>query len=270
MKLLVFAAILLAGCANPVHDNDAPANSHTDGPSASPRAEFDRAPNHPPTASHWQSDVEVYGALRAMFHQGQTQSMVNLAGLNKHPNLYAVGALADLSGEVTAYDGQLYLSYPEGKTGRSIAPTSTVEGATLLVTATAAEWTSVTTREAISFDQLDQRIGELAQSAGMDLEQRFPFRIEGGVEDLHYHIIDGSKLQDGGTSHKDHLAASIQVQAGNAQAKLIGFYSKYDERVFTHMGSTTHVHCILEEPLATGHVDHVTLPAGTVVQFPLR
>lgn len=224
----------------------------------------------PQQTSEWISDVEVYGALRAMFHQGQTQSMVNLAGLNKRPGLYAVGALEDLSGEVTAYDGQLYLSYPEGKNGRSLAPTSTTAGATLLVTATAEDWIAVTTGTVIRFDQLDQRIGELAESVGMDLETRFPFRIEGGVEDLQYHIIDGSKLKGGGTSHQDHLAASIQVDAGRTNAKLVGFYSKHDERVFTHMGSTTHVHCVLEQPVATGHVDHVTLPAGTVIQFPLR
>lgn len=219
-------------------------------------------------ATKLDSDVEVYGALKAMFHQGQTQAMVNLAGLNKHPGLYAVGALEHLSGEVTAYDGQLYLSYPEGEHGRTIAPTSTTEGATLLVTASVEEWVSVTTPTAISFAQLDQRIAEMAASTGLDLEQRIPFRIEGKVEQLQYHIIDGSKLKDGGTSHKDHLAASIQVDAGAVDAKLVGFFSKHDQRVFTHMGSTTHVHCIIDQPLATGHVDHVVLPAGTVVQFP--
>ncbi len=252
MKNFLLPAILLVSCAGASEETEAP----TDWP--------------PVTASQWKSDVQVYGALRAMFHQGQTQSMVNLAGLNKHPNLYAVGALADLAGEVTAYDGQLYLSYPKGETGRSIAPTSTVEGATLLVTATASDWISVTTTRSIPFAQLDQQIGALAESVGMDLEQRFPFRMEGRVDDLQYHIIDGSKLKEGGTSHQDHLAASIQVQAGSVDAKIIGFYSKHDERVFTHMGSTTHVHCILERPLATGHVDHVTLPAGSVVQFPVQ
>ena len=34
------------------------------------------------------------------------------------------------------------------------------------------------------------------------------------------------------------------------------------------MGAKTHVHCVLEQPLATGHVDHVDIPAGTTVKFP--
>ncbi len=220
--------------------------------------------------STWTSDIEVYGALKAMFHQGQTQSMVNLAGLNKFPNLYAVGALADLNGEVTALDGQFYLSYPEGKLGRSIAPTSTTDGATLLVTATVREWVGLPTPSEIRFDELDQKIASLAATVGLESNQRFPFRIDAEVEDLQYHIIDGSKLKEGGTSHQDHLAASIQIDAGTTRARLIGFYSQHDERVFTHMGSATHVHCVIEEPLATGHVDHVTIPKGTVILFPLN
>lgn len=53
-----------------------------------------------------------------------------------------------------------------------------------------------------------------------------------------------------------------------ASATLVGFYSESDQGVFTHMGSKTHIHCALDEPLYTGHVDHVTIPAGTTLRFP--
>jgi len=51
-------------------------------------------------------------------------------------------------------------------------------------------------------------------------------------------------------------------------ALLIGFHSTAHHGVFTHMGSDTHIHCIIEEPFVAGHVDHVVLPAGTMVGFP--
>ncbi len=47
-----------------------------------------------------------------------------------------------------------------------------------------------------------------------------------------------------------------------------GFYSQSDEGIFTHMGSKTHIHCVLYDPLASGHVDHVTVPVGTTIKFP--
>jgi hypothetical protein len=42
-------------------------------------------------------EVQVHSALRAMFHEGQTGTMVTLDTMLPNPDLYAVGALADLS-----------------------------------------------------------------------------------------------------------------------------------------------------------------------------
>lgn len=97
---------------------------------------------------------------------------------------------------------------------------------------------------------------------------RYPFVLEGEFEDLQWHVIDASRLTGGASSHEDHQAAAIKSSRERASATLVGFYSEHDQGVFTHMGSNTHIHCVLDEPLATGHVDHVTIPAGTKVKFP--
>lgn len=214
-------------------------------------------------------EVQVYGALRAMFHEGQTGSMVALDELLPNPDLYAVGALADLTGEVTVIQGKVYLSYPEGDDrARTEAPSRTSSGATLLVAAKVSAWSSHTTDRPIRFAELDEEIARLAAAAGMNLDERFPFLLRGHFEDLQWHVIDGSRLADGGTSHQDHLAAASKLGRERASGTLIGFYSLNDQGVFTHMGSTTHVHCVLDEPLAMGHVDHVVIPTGTTIEFP--
>ncbi len=102
----------------------------------------------------------------------------------------------------------------------------------------------------------------------MSLDARFPFFLEGEFEDLRWHVIDGCRLADGGTSHQDDLAASIQTGRDRASATLVGFYSAGDQGVFMHMGSKTRVHCVLETPRATGPVDHVIIAAGTRIGFP--
>jgi len=213
-------------------------------------------------------DVQVHGALRAMFHEGQIGTQVTLDTLLPDPHLYAVGALSDLSGEITIVGGETYLSYPEGDQARTEAVSQPDAGASLLVSARVTAWTSVTTKHPIPFETLDEAIGELAAQAGMDLDRRIPFLLEGEFEDLRWHVVDGTRLPEGETTHVDHLAASVQTALDRATATLIGFYSTGDQGVFTHMGSTTHIHCILEEPLATGHVDHVVIPAGTTIKFP--
>ncbi|HZL86054.1 MAG TPA: hypothetical protein VFD07_11835 [Candidatus Krumholzibacteria bacterium] len=103
----------------------------------------------------------------------------------------------------------------------------------------------------------------------MDVDKRFPFLLVGDFDDLEWHVVDGRRVDAGETTHQDHLLASVQVRRSRASATLVGFYSDKDQGAFTHMGSKTHIHCALDEPLSAGHVDHVTVPAGTTVKFPV-
>lgn len=218
------------------------------------------------------SKVQVHGSLRGMFHEGQTGVMVTLDTLLPDPNLFGLGALADLAGEVTILGGMVYLSYPNDGEGsvRTVAITETDAGAALLVTTDVPIWRSVTIEASIQFEELDEAIATLATTAGMSLDERFPFLLVGTFEELEWHVVDGRRLASGGTSHQDHLAASVQQTLEQTPARLIGFYSEGDQGIFTHMGSKTHIHCVLDEPLASGHVDHVTIPAGTSISFPVR
>ncbi len=239
----------------------------------SPEATKQAAPAEAPAAEAptpaWTGEVQTHGALRAMFHQGQTGAMVSMDALLPNPRLVAIGALADLAGEVTVLDGRTVLSYPDGDGVKAVSPGPADAAATLLVAAEVPAWTSVSLSEPIAWDTFDAQLGALAEKAGMSLDGRFPFLIEGEVSDLRWHVIDGSKLTGGGGSHQDHLAAAVRQQADVATATLVGFYSAHDQGVFTHMGSKTHVHAVMGEPVTTGHVDHVVVPAGAVVRFPV-
>jgi acetolactate decarboxylase len=214
--------------------------------------------------------VQVHGALRAMFHEGQTGTTVTLDSLLPDRDVYAVGALSDLAGEITILAGHAFLSRPDGAgSARTEEVTTSDAGATLLVAAEVDAWQLVSTPRPIPFDQLDEAIAELAVSAGLDPATRIPFLMEGEFDDLRWHVIDGSRLVQGGSSHEDHQAASVREGRDRTWARLVGFYSRGDQGVFTHKGSWTHVHCVVEDPTASGHVDHVVIPAGTTVRFPL-
>lgn len=220
-------------------------------------------------AHFWNREVRVHGALRAMMHEGKTEATVSLDTILPDPDLYAVGALAGLSGEVTVVGGKAYLSYPQGaEATRTDTTRLTNEAATLFVAADVPAWESLRTEHPIRFEDLDESIAKLAAAAGMHIDGRFPFLLEGEFEDLEWHVIDGSRLTAAGASPHDHSSASIKARRDRAEATLIGFYSESDQGVFTHMGSRTHIHCVLDEPLASGHVDHVTIPAGVTVRFP--
>jgi acetolactate decarboxylase len=230
------------------------------------------ATNNPPVADQpglWDGQVQVRGALRAMFHEGQTGAMVSLDSLLPNPDLYAVGALTDLSGEVTVIGGRAYLAYPEEADAMRTETTLRTDAtATLLVASEVPAWNSIVIDREIRFGEIDDEIVKLAAAAGMSPGDRFPFLIEGTFEGLQWHVLDGRRLSGGGSSHQDHLAAAAKARRDRATATLVGFYSASDQGIFTHMGSKIHMHCVLDDPLSAGHVDHVDIPAGITVKFP--
>jgi len=218
----------------------------------------------------WDGEVLVYGALRAMIHDGQVGEMVALDTILPNPNLYALGALADLSGEITVVAGKAYLSYAvDDDSVRTDVSSQPSSGAALLVASDVPAWQTFTVERSIGYEDLEDMLAELAVEAGMNVEERVPFLLRGKFEDLQWHVIEGSRLASHGSSHQDHLEAATKMERDRAMATLIGFFSQNDQGVFTHMGSTIHIHCVLHEPLSTGHVDHVTIPKGATVEFPL-
>jgi acetolactate decarboxylase len=221
-------------------------------------------PDSPPARG-----VQTYGALRTVMHDSRLGAVVQLDTLLPDPQLYAVGALADLAGEITIVGGEAYLAYPvTADSSRTVIRRGEPAAACLLVAGTVAEWISVTTAQEIDWSEIDREIPGLAGPAGIDVAVPFPFLIEGRVRDLEWHVIDGSRLPDGGGSHLAHREAAVRHRLATGQATLLGFHSAQHHGVFTHMGSNTHIHCVTRDPLRSGHVDHVVVPAGTAIHFP--
>ncbi len=215
-------------------------------------------------------ELRTYGALRAIFHEGALDAAVQLQALLPDERLYAVGALSGLRGEVTIVAGVPYASYPAGAASRTESPPARPESACLLVASRVREWKQARIEREVGFADLDEAVAALAAAAGLDTNEAFPFVIEAPLRDLAWHVIDGARLAEGAASHADHQAAAVQHRADEVRATLLGFYSPRDHGVFTHIGSNTHVHAVLDDPPSTGHVDHVTLPAGTVIRLPVR
>jgi acetolactate decarboxylase len=195
---------------------------------------------------------------------------VSLSRLLPDDALYAVGALADMAGEVTVVGGEVYLSRGKDQQPEAEVSEDSDAGAALLVSAHVSAWRLMKTDKAIEFEKLDDAIAALATKAGLDVNGRFPFVVEGRVRELEWHVLAGVPPAGTGESHEDHLQNAAAFRLPNTLATLVGFYSPKDEGVFTHMGSKTHVHVVAGTPAGTGHVDHALILPGATVKFPLR
>lgn len=228
-------------------------------PSASPRVH--RASANPP--------VEIHGALRELMHDRRTGPVVEVSRATGSPDSVAVGALAGLTGEVTVLDGEAWLSYAEADgTARTVRTRTPADSAALLVVGRLpnAQW--VTLEEDVPLAMLADRIEALAQARGVDVSRPVPFTLEGPLQDLAWHVVDGRKLQSGPSSHQAHAAAGVQGQRASTTGVLVGFYSSQHHGIFTHHDSDTHVHVVLAEENASGHVDGVTVGRGARLRLP--
>lgn len=226
------------------------------------------SPSSPSSAPEHPDGVCVFGSFRGLFHEGRTGSEVALGDLLPDPRLYAVGALADLAGEVTIAGGRAYLALSGGDSPRTVVSSSPDAGAALLVAARVPDWRETAVERHVPWEELDDEIERLAASLGLDTDARIPFLIEGDFEDIHWHVVDGARLPPGANSCEDHRAAAAKEARARTRALLVGFYSKSDEGVFTPMGCRTHIHCIVEGPLASGHVDRATVAPGATLKLP--
>jgi alpha-acetolactate decarboxylase len=205
--------------------------------------------------------VRWFGALHEIMHQGRTAAAVRLADVVPGPHAWGLGALEGLNGEVTVLNDSVWLARP-GPDGHAsiekVTPTS--EGAALFVVANVATWREESITERVPVTELDAFLDKrVSRSAGPGAA--VALRIEGPVSSLRWHVVDGSKLQPG-ASHAEHARSAVSGILEQADAVLVGFYSSVHQGVFTHAGSRSHLHVLVESPLISGHVDAVTLEPG--------
>lgn len=211
-------------------------------------------------------EVQVWGSLREIMHEGKTGPAVSLAAVPR-VHSYGVGALSGLRGEILLLDGNAFVS--TARTGGVEVKPAANEQATLLVIAAVPSWKSVPIGAAIAADELDQRLEVLARANGMDVEKAFPLVIDGGQFDVDWHVLDGDKGAPGG-SHADHMRDAVTGQLVGAQATVVGFFSKHHAGVFTHRGQRTHFHVLTADRKVMGHVDRLAVRAGATLRLPAR
>lgn len=201
------------------------------------------------------------GALRDV-QSGDVSGKVPLQEFAGKQNLYAVGPLANLGGEITAIAGKFYIS--RVKNGDVEVDSDLSASASFLVWSEVAAWKpSVPLGAKIdNHAQLEKQLEALATKAGIDTSRPFPFRLKGVVDSVDYHILTPQTRQH----HASHSEGAKRISSKSVDAEIIGFYSKNHEGVFTHKGSFAHLHVVERD--SSGHVDELSLSADVRVSFP--
>lgn len=212
-----------------------------------------------------QFEVQYFGALKNMMHQGDITAKANLEDLKESKNLYALGALENLKGEILILDSKPFIS-AEKNEALSI-DNSFKHKATLLVYSSVKEWKSSNIPDSIiSYEELEKHIAQKAKELAIDVDKPFPFLIKGKAKSFDWHVIN---WKDGDTehSHEKHINSGLNGTATEQEVEILGFYSNKHHAIFTHHSTNMHLHVKTTDNRISGHVDGLTLGKGMTLEL---
>lgn len=224
----------------------------------------------------WDGEMVQFGTMHEAIGEQQHQGRVTLSDLLKRPHFYAVGARENLAGELTILDGVPTVTRVNAEGEPSPVETAPEEmKATLLVGAYVPQWTEHAIEKAISPDDLDKSIAEIAAKSGLDVSKPFVFAIDGVFSDARLHVINGACPMH---ARLNKIALSkdekpFEADLSEVHGTILGVFAKDAVGKVTHPGTSTHMHLQYTEEKSgatlTGHLENIGLSAGSVLYLPL-
>ncbi len=211
-------------------------------------------------------EVEHAGALRNMMHKGDLSAKADLNLFKDTENIYALGALESLKGEILILNSKPYISSVDNE---ALEIKATFDrNATLLVSATVEKWDSqIIPDSVLSYSELEAYIETAAISQSINVEEPFPFLLTGVAESFDWHVINWPE-NDSVHSHEKHINSGLNGQMRDQEVEILGFYSKHHHAIFTHHTTNMHLHVRTSNGELSGHVDGLTLGRDMVLALP--
>jgi alpha-acetolactate decarboxylase len=211
-------------------------------------------------------EVKYNGALKNMMWKHDISAKCSLSEIEGLDNIYALGALENLQGEIQIFDSKPFNSV-EIDEGIEISD-SYNKKASLLVYAQVADWVDVKIpNQILMYEHLETYIAEKAEENGLDVEKPFPFLIEGKPESIDWHIINWA-IGDNDHSHQKHIESGPHGTLENTVMEILGFYSDKHHAIFTHHTTNMHLHFKTDDEKIAGHLDRMTLGQDMVLKLP--
>lgn len=211
--------------------------------------------------------VVIAGSLSQIMQDDLT-AKADLSMLMDEPDVYAIGAMEGLKGEIQILGSQV-LNSRKGSEGEMLEMDSTyLASAAMLVYTRVPEWQEFEIPRAIlTLEQFDNWLFNTASKAGHNMDQPLPFLVHGLPRKLNWHIIDWNP-SIGAHSKQNHINSGIQGVFLEEETDIIGFYSRNHKGVFTHHDSNIHMHFVLDNKKLAGHVDKILFGPYMILKLP--
>ncbi len=203
--------------------------------------------------------VHCAGEMRQVMHHNNLSAHASLDSLLQKPNMYAIGPLEGLQGEVTVLNSKPYITKAKGVSAETTHD-STAKAA-FLVYAHVPAWEEFAIPTFVKdMVSLEDFVKQKAKEQRFDFKGPIPFLVKGKVATSRIHIVN----KTGNEAHtpEDHDKIKIYFQPSNTEVNMAGFYSTKHKGIFTHHDSFIHVHLVTADEKLSGHLDAVSFVPG--------
>ena len=192
--------------------------------------------------------------------------MFTMDSIADKQNIYALGAMEGLKGEIQIFNSVPFNSIVENDT--VIVGSVPTQHAALMVYAQVTNWKeiplpmSVVNQEAlVGFLEYDESMSKISS------ESPLVFTIEGRAEQIDWHIIKGP-VHDSLAHKSSHHAQSSSGTVKDVEVEILGFYSREHMGIFTHRNLPLHLHFKTADGLLAGHLDDLELGPEMTMRIP--
>ncbi len=205
------------------------------------------------------NEVKIVGEMKNVMWKGQLYGNIKLDSISNKTNLYGLGPVDYLSGEILIIDGKSYKSTVVSDTTMIVEETYDIK-APFFGYANITKWMEHTLPDSI---QTIQELETYLNNVTIHSPRPFMFKLAGTVEQATIHIVNlpkGSKVTSPDDAHKGQK----NYQVKNEEADIIGFFSTEHKAIFTHHDTYLHMHLMTTDRKKMGHLDEVLFKKGTM------
>jgi hypothetical protein len=212
--------------------------------------------------------VSYVGRQRTIFETGRADAVTSLSILDGLPNVYALGPVDGLDGEITVFRSKPYVSKVTGPGSRDFSVDHTTQhGAIFLAWAQNEHWQELAVPETVTtFSALGDFVKTSALDRGWDSKQPFPFLLRGKARLITWHI-NVNRTQGRPITRELFRKSKQSYRLQDEQCDIFGLYSERHAGVFLSQGFTIHIHLVSRDSAATGHIDEID-PSGLTLSLP--
>jgi len=205
-------------------------------------------------AQEYNQNVTIVGAMKNVMWKGQLYGTINLDTIANKRNLYGLGPVEYLAGELLVVNGKAYKSTVITDSTMKVEETFNVK-APFFGYSNVGRWVEQILPDSIqTIVQLEKYLNQ----ATSKLKRPFLFRLEGTVEKATVHIVnlpEGAKVSSPDDAHQGQKNYHLQ----NEKVEIIGFFSTEHKAIFTHHDTFLHMHLITADKTKMGHLDEVLI-----------